>query len=161
MFQVFMVGAKLLGMYLIVNGAIEAGALMSPTRAAYGPQIALASFIHLTSGTILAFCTGFVAKAVRIRDDFDGEAGPMSYRSALEVGIVLISLFEILSLLPRVVMRWNDATVLMTRNTADLLNPETIGLLAAVITLLFAHRIAAFLERVHRRPSDPDRYDAP
>jgi hypothetical protein len=158
MYQLFMVGAKLLGIYQIIEGLIQAAMLTTPRGAAYAPQLVPSCFLNLMIGTALAFGTGFIAKAVRIREEFGGEAPSISYRSALEVGIVLISLLEILSVLPRVAVRWMEYSQLIaqTRSPAELLNKETIGLLAAIALLFFAHRIAAFLERVNRPPSAPE-----
>src|SRR5579872_5156855 len=137
MYRLFLIGAKIAGIFLIVDGAIEAGVLVSSNRGAYGPQIAFACFLHLFAGTLLAFWTGFVAKAVRIREDFEGETPSISYRSALEVGMVLIALFELLRLLPRVAMHWNDLSALIAqvRTPADLISPESVGVLAAVLLL--------------------------
>ncbi len=158
MYRLFLIGAKIAGIFLIVDGAIEAGALVASNRGAYGPQISWACFLHLFAGTLLAFWTGLVAKAVRIPEDFDGETPSISYRSALEVGIVLIALFEILRFLPRVVMHWAELPILIgqVRTPADLVSPESVGVLAALILLFFAHSIAAVLERRHNPPSHPD-----
>ena len=93
MYRLFMVGAKLLGIYQIIEGLIQAAMLTTPRGAAYAPQLVPSCFLNLMIGTALAFGTGFIAKAVRIREEFDGEAPSISYRSALQVGIVLISLF--------------------------------------------------------------------
>ena len=132
--------------------------MTSPSRGPFGPQIGVACFVHFVAGTFLAFGTGMIAKALRIREEFDGQAPAISYRSALEVGILLIGLLEFLNALPRVVVQWIDFSqmIVLTRTPADLLNLETFGLLGAVLMLVFAHRIAAFLERVNRRPSGPD-----
>ena len=81
----------------------------------------------------------------------------ISYRSALEVGILLIGLFELFNILPRALMRWIDFSqmIVLTR-LSDVLSVETFAVLAAVLMILFAHRIAGFLERVNRRPSEPE-----
>lgn len=158
MYQLFMVGAKLLGVYQIVEGLIQAAMLTTSRAATFGPQLALSCFMNLMIGTILAFFTGFVARAVRIREEFDGQPPSISYRSALEVGILLIGLFELLSAVPRVAVRWMDYSrqISMTRDPSDLLNLETLGLLGGILMLVFARRIAAFLERVNRRASGPE-----
>lgn len=158
MYPLFMVGAKLLGIFFVLNGLIEAAVLTSQTRAAFGPQLAIACFLHFMAGTFLTFGTGFVAKVVRIHEELDGESPAISYRSALEVGILLIGVFEFLNFLPRTAVRWFDFSqmIVLTRTLSDLVNPETFGLLGAVLLLLFAHRIAGLLERVNRRPSGPE-----
>jgi hypothetical protein len=158
MYRLFMPGAKLLGIYLVIQGLIEAAVLMSPGPRAFGDQIAVACFVHFMIGTLLAFGTGFVAKAVRIHEEFDGETPAISYRSALEVGILLIGLLRVLDTLPRVIARWLEFPhlTLGILEPGNLLNPETYELIGAVLLLVFAHRIAALLERVNRRPSGPE-----
>jgi hypothetical protein len=161
MYQLFMVGTKLLGFFLIVNGVIEAGLLTTSGPGSYGPQIAVASCVHFIMGTFLALCTGFVAKAARIPENLDGQPPVISYRAALEVGILLIAVLEILSTLPVVLLQWFDFAQMIarTREPNTLVTRETLGLLGSVLLLVFAHRIAAFLERVNRRPSDPEQPD--
>ena len=158
MYQLFMVGAKLLGIYLIVDGLVEAAMLPTGGPGAFGSQVAVACCLHLVIGTLLAFGTGIIAKALRVHEEFDGEMPTISYRSALEVGILLIGLFELFNILPRALMRWIDFSqmIVLTRTLSDVLSVETFAVLAAVLMILFAHRIAGFLERVNRRPSEPE-----
>jgi hypothetical protein len=158
MYQLFMVGAKLLGLYLVVNGLVQAAVLSTSGRGPVSTQFALAVCLYLVAGTLLAFGTGIIAKALRVHEEFDGETPTISYRSALEVGILLIGLYELFNTLPRALMRWIDFSqmIVLTRSPSDFLSIETFAVLAAVLMLLFAHRIAAFLERVNRRPSEPE-----
>ncbi len=157
MYRLFMVGAKLLGIYLLLNGVIQAFFVTSTQGAAYH-QYSVSCFGCLIAGSLLTFCTGFVAKAARVREDFDEQTHKVSPQSALEVGILLIGLFEFLNTLPRVIAQWTGPSHLfsMSPTPADVSNQDTLGLLASALLLVFAHRIAAFLVRVNHRPPDPE-----
>jgi sterol desaturase/sphingolipid hydroxylase (fatty acid hydroxylase superfamily) len=154
----FMVGAKLLGIYLIINGLIEAVVLANPSIA--GPfvaQIAASCFVSLMAGTALAFFTRFVAKVLGVPEQPADQLPTLSYQSALEVGIVLLGLLQLALVLPRLVMHFADyyQQIWRMRNPFDLLSLQTVGAAAALAMVFFAHRIAAFLERVNRHSSGP------
>jgi hypothetical protein len=158
MYQLFMAGAKLLGIYLVISGLTEAAMLTSASGSLYMQQLAIACCLHFMIGTFLALGTRFVARAVRIHEEFDGETPTISYRSGLEVGILLIGLLSFMNALPPAVGRWIDFSqmIVRTRELSELFNMQTLALLGSVLMLVFAHRIAALLERVNRRPSGPD-----
>jgi hypothetical protein len=157
MYRLFMVGAKLIGIYLLFNGVIQA-ALVTSARASAFPQLSVSCFVCFMAGSFLTFCTGFVAQAARVREDFGEQTPVISPGSALEVGILLIGLFEFVNNLPRVIARWTGPSHLfaLTPTPADVSNLDTLGLLASALMLVFAHRIAAFLVRVNQRPSGPE-----
>jgi hypothetical protein len=154
MHQLFAVGAKLLGIYFITDGLIEACVLTHLSTSPFAPQIAISCLVKLTAGTALAFFTGVVAKGLRVEEPAD-QTPSLSYRSALEVGILLLGLLQLLLLLPQAIRHVTDYSqqFTRTRNPFDLLSVETVGLAVPLVMLLFAHRIAAFLERVNRHSS--------
>jgi hypothetical protein len=158
MYRLFMVGTKLLGIYLLFNGVIQAALVTSAKGGLYGDQLSVSCFVCLMAGGFLTFCTGFVAQAVRVREDSDEQTPVISPGSALEVGILLIGLFEFVNNLPRVIARWTGPSHLfaLTPTPADVSNLDTLGLLASALMLVFARRIAAFLLRVDQRPSGPE-----
>jgi hypothetical protein len=157
MYPLFMVGAKLLGIYLIVNGLVQVAVLTTANRGPVGTQFAMACCLYLMSGTLLAFGTGIVARVLRVHEEFDGETPTISYSSALEVGILLIGVYELFNTLPRALARWVDFSqmIVLTRAPSDFLTFETFAVAASVLMLRFAHRIAALLERANRRPPEP------
>jgi len=160
MYALFMVGAKLLGLYFIFCGALQVLMLNRMGSAAMSPfflETVIACVFWMGIGILLAFFTGLVAKAVRIQDKPADQTPMVVYAPALEVGIILLGLWQILSQLPRVIVRVTDylQEIARSRDTINLFNVETIGLVAAISLVLFAHRIAALLERFNRHSSGP------
>jgi len=157
MYQLFMVGAKLLGIYQIIGGLIEAFIMVNSAAAApYGTQLAIACFVNLSSGTVLAFFTGIVAKGLRVPEQPADQTPSLSYRPALQIGIVLLGLYQVITTLPRLLVRLNDllGQTVWTRSPFDFPGQEFIGFVAALLLVIFAHRIAGLLERVSRQASD-------
>jgi hypothetical protein len=149
----FFVGANLLGIYLIINGLIEVLVLVNQGGAnPFAVQIAISCSVKLIAGTALTFFTEFIAKGVRIPESVD-QPPAVSFRNALEVGIILLGLMELVSLVPRMVQRLSeylqDARI---RPAADLLGMDTVALAACLLMIFFAHRIAAILGRVNQHP---------
>jgi len=155
--SLFLVGAKLLGLYFILEGLIEGMMLANANTAPYATQIAVSCTLKLIAGTVLAFFTGIVALGLRVSEPFTEQVPTLNYRTALEVGMVLLGLWELLSTVPRVLVRVADFSqqISRTRNPFDLLNVEVLRLLLAIALVCFAHRIAVFLERVNRHSSGP------
>jgi uncharacterized membrane protein HdeD (DUF308 family) len=157
MHAIFIVGAKLLGIFFVINGLIEASMLANPRAAGpFANQLALSCFIKLSAGTALAFFTGIIATGLRIQEQPADQLPRLSYRSALQVGIVLLGLYELMAVLPRVVARLTDYSkqTAWTRSPSDFLSQELIGFVAAMLLVFLAHRIAGLLERVSRQASD-------
>src|SRR5262249_32190049 len=109
--RLFMVGAKLLGIYLVLEGIVTAlmmfqpgliGGMSGPSRMT--GYVAVICFVYFIAGTILTFFTAAVAAAARI-PDFDDETPQISIRAALEVGIDLIGLFKLLTVLPQLALQ--------------------------------------------------------
>jgi len=152
----FVVGAKLLGIYLIIDGLIGVFLLAKLGGSdLYVVQIAVSCLVDLIAGTALTFFTDFVAKGVRIRESAD-QPPNVSFRNALEVGIILLGLVQIVSLVPRTAQRWSeylqDARI---RSATDLVGMDTVALGACLLMIVFAHKIAAVLERVNGHPPGP------
>jgi hypothetical protein len=158
MYQLFMVGAKLLGVYQIISGLLEAFMMVNSAAAPYGTQLAIACFVNLSSGTVLAFFTGVVAKGLRVPEQPADQTPSLSYRPALQIGIVLLGLYQVITVLPRLFARLDDLSgqTVWTRRPFDIVGQDFIGFVAALILVIFAHRIAGLLERVSRQASDPD-----
>ena len=159
MYQLFMVGAKLLGIYQIIGGLIQAFMMVNSAVAApYGTQLAIACLINLSSGTILAFFTGIVAKGLRVPEQPADQTPSLSYRSGLQIGIVLLGLYQAITVLPRLILRLDDLSgqTVWTRSPFDFVGQEFIGFVAALLLVIFADRIAGLLERLSRRSSDRD-----
>jgi hypothetical protein len=148
--SLFVVGAKLLGIYVIINGVIEIFVLANLGRASpYAAQLAASCLINLGAGTALTFFTEFVATAVRIPESADPPPNvPM--RNALEVGIILLGLLQVLSVLPRAIQRLSDYLEgARLRSAADLLDPIILAPAGYLLLVLFARRIAAVLARAN------------
>jgi hypothetical protein len=155
----FLVGAKLLGIYLILDGLIE-GMLLMSGNAAMAPfvtQVAVSCAIRLMAGTALAFFTGIVAMGLRIPEPIAEQVPTLNFRTGLEVGIVLLGMFELLVALPSAIMRMIDFSQQFsrTRDPYDIVSVEVLRVALAVAMIGFAHRIAVFLERVNRQSSGP------
>jgi hypothetical protein len=152
----FVVGAKLLGIYLIINGLIEIFVLANFGGAnPYATQLAVSCLIQLIAGTALAFFIEIVATGVRIRDLGD-QPPNVSIRNGLEVGIILLGLFQLLSILPRIVVRLSEyLTEARIRSAADLLGLDALALAACLLMIVFARRIAAVLHRANGHQPGP------
>jgi hypothetical protein len=152
----FIVGAKLLGIYLIINGMIELFALANRGGGfPYAAQLAVSCLIQLIAGTALVFFTEIVATAVRIRD-FGDQPPNVSMRQALEVGIILLGLIQLLSILPRIVVLLSEyLTQARIQSGANLLGLDALALAACLLMIVFARKIAAVLYRANGHQSDP------
>jgi formate-dependent nitrite reductase membrane component NrfD len=157
--SLFLVGAKLLGIYLIVDGLIEGLMLMSGNAAVapYAVQIASSSTVRLMAGTALVFFTGIVAIVVRIPQPNAEQVPVLTYQTGLEVGIVLLGLYQLVVALPSALMRMIDFSqqISRTRDPYDIVSIEVLRVALAVAMIGSAHRIAVFLERVNRHSSGP------
>jgi hypothetical protein len=157
--SLFLVGAKLLGIYLILDGLVEGMLLMSGNMAMapYATQIAISCTVKLMAGTALAFFTGIVAMGLRIPESMAEPVPALNYQTGLEVGIVLLGLWQLLSALPRAIMRVVDFSqqISRTRDPFDFVHVDLLHVALAVALIGFAHQIAVFLERVNRQSSGP------
>jgi hypothetical protein len=157
--SLFLVGAKLLGIYLILDGLVEGTLLMSGNvaMAPYATQIAISCTVKLMAGTALAFFTGLVAMGLRIPEPMMEQVPTLNYGTGLEVGIVLLGVFELLVALPSAIMRMIDFSeqFARTRNPYDIVSVEVLRVALGLAMVGFAHRIAFFLERVNRHSSGP------
>jgi hypothetical protein len=155
----FLVGAKLLGIYLILDGLIEGLLLMDGTAAVdpWSTQIAVSTAVNLIAGTALVFFTGLVATGLRIPPSLAESLPDWNYRTGLETGIVLLGVFELLVALPQAIMRMIDyhEQFSRTRDPLDIVSVEVLRVVAGLLMVLFAHRIAGLVERVNRHSSGP------
>lgn len=164
MYQIFIVGAKLLGIHLIITALIEGFILVNAVNASFAPgfglrpgAIAIACLLTLSAGTALAFFTGTVAKVLRVEEHTSEPLPVLSLQPALEIGIVLLGLLQFLVFLPQTVRHALDYSqqFTLTRNPADLLSGEAVGCLAALVLVCFARRIAGLIARVNRPSPGP------
>lgn len=155
----FLVGAKLLGICLILNGLIEGLLLIDGTVAVapFSTQIAVSSAVSLIAGTALVFFTGIVATVLRIPQALAESLPDWNYRTGLEVGMLLLGVFELLVALPQAIMRMIDyhQQFSRTRDPLDIVSVEVLRVVVGVLMVFFAHRIAGLLERVNRHSSGP------
>ncbi len=157
--SLFLVGAKLLGIYLILDGLVEGMLLMggNVAMAPYATQIAISCTVKLMAGTALAFFTGIVAMGLRMPESMAEPVPTFNYRTGLEIGIVLLGVFELFGALPQAILRMIDFSqqISRTRDPFDMVSVEVLRVGLALAMIGFAHRIAVFLERVNRHSSGP------
>ena len=98
-----------------------------------------------------------MATGLRIPESIAEQVPTFNYRTGLEIGIVLLGVFELLVALPSAIMRMIDffRQISRTRDPYDIVSIEVLRVALAVAMIGFAHRIAVFLERVNRHSSGP------
>jgi hypothetical protein len=154
--SLFLVGAKLLGLYFLIAALIETFAFANFSKMnPYAGQIAVSCLIKFFAGITLAFFTELVAKAVRI-PDFPDERPTISVRDALEVGIILVVLLQLPALIVMTFQRVKEyLEFARTQPTTTLLAWDTVALAGCLLAIVFARKLAALLYREPESPPSP------
>jgi hypothetical protein len=150
--QLFLVGGKLLGLYFVVGGLVQAIFLLTGGSHFPGTNTTLTATLltQLLAGIALAFFTRPLLNLVGLRD-LDQTVPRISPRSALEAGCILLGLIELVRYIPQFATLVEDYRV-----TGQIsLFPRGVGeavALAVSLALVFAARpIAGFIWAANNR----------
>ncbi len=144
--QLFLVGGKLLGIYFLVSGFVQAVFLLAGGNHILASNTTLIAtlFAQLIAGITLAIFTRAILNLVGLRS-LDQAASRISPRSALEVGCVLLGLMEFVQYVPQFVRRLAEYQETARSSLFPLGVAEAVALAVSLVLVFAARPIAGLI----------------
>ena len=160
--NVFLVAAKLLGVYsiyralsaLVALGYIP-GSMSQPgfNIAAYLGVRFLSALIFFMFGYILAFRTSWVADIVHVAAS-DDDLPTFTDRSALNVGVILVGVFNVVARFPNLLIMISMYDSRQPLSWLLLPAGEVVGLILGVFLIFYSRTVVDVICRGNKRAED-------